>query len=212
MRRNDSTSARHGCHSARLDRRGLGRDTVRMKHPFELLSPSAFRWLYWTLLAVTAGLAALLGSLGQVYSAKETADGRSFDVIDFELAHTPAAAREMMETWGEEGVRAARRQTVLDYPFLLCYSCLIALGIIAVLHNARGGVAALGRGLAWCQWIAALLDAVENAGLLIILSGRPETPWPQIAFYCAGLKFALITVGVLYILIALPLGRRKGGL
>ena len=159
------------------------------------------RRLVWLAILIVTGvvLLQLLPSLGHSDFFRE--EGRRV-----------VPAREMLETWGEEGVRAARRQTVLDYPFLLCYSCLIALGIVAVLRNARGGVAALGRGLAWCQWIAALLDAVENAGLLIILSGRPETPWPQIAFYCAGLKFALITVGVLYILIALPLGRRKGGL
>lgn len=59
----------------------------------------------------------------------------------------------------------------------------------------------LGEVLAWGQWLAALLDAVENVGLLRMIDGARLAKWPALARWCAIPKFALIVIGTLYVLI-----------
>lgn len=49
------------------------------------------------------------------------------------------------------------------------------------------------------QLFAAMLDAAENFALLKILGETIRNPWPQIARWCAILKFVI--AGVTYVLI-----------
>ena len=56
--------------------------------------------------------------------------------------------------------------------------------------------------LAWGLWIAALFDAVENFSLITILFGTATSPYPEIAQACAGIKFSLILLGLVYCLLA----------
>ena len=65
--------------------------------------------------------------------------------------------------------------------------------------------------MAWVAFAAAGFDYVENLGLGISLWGHPASPWPQVAFVAAVLKFAAIYSALLYALsgmIAALLGRR----
>ena len=56
----------------------------------------------------------------------------------------------------------------------------------------------LGLALAWGQWLAALLDALENVALLRMLRGPETHPWPRVARWSAIPKFALVAAGALY--------------
>jgi hypothetical protein len=68
----------------------------------------------------------------------------------------------------------------------------------------RFGVVATGlSALAWRQWLAAGLDAVENCALTLMLLNAPVEPWPQVAFWCAAAKFTLIVAGPFAALLAL---------
>ncbi|MEE8390887.1 MAG: hypothetical protein V3S14_08865 [Anaerolineae bacterium] len=58
--------------------------------------------------------------------------------------------------------------------------------------------ASFGLLLAWGQWLAALLDGVENTALWNILANGPSTPWPQVAWWCAAVKFTLVILGLIY--------------
>ena len=55
--------------------------------------------------------------------------------------------------------------------------------------------------LAWGQWLAALLDAIENGALLTMLLDVPAQPWPVVAWWCAIAKFALVLLGLLFVLV-----------
>jgi hypothetical protein len=46
--------------------------------------------------------------------------------------------------------------------------------------------------------LAALLDATENAALIVMLWGTLVEPLPSIARWCATGKFTLIAVGLVY--------------
>ena len=56
--------------------------------------------------------------------------------------------------------------------------------------------------LAWGQWLAAALDAVENFALFTMLVMAPAEPWPQVAWWCAAIKFGLVIAGLLLVLAA----------
>lgn len=178
-----------------------------MKHPYECISATRRRLLYWLCLFGTLAVAGVLGNLAQGFAQQVGNAGESYDILAFEFAHTPDTARRIVEVWGEAGVAAAQRQTWFDFVFLLLYPNAIALGILAVIAGtgAQGWVATAGRSLAWAQWLAGFLDAVENAMLLRILSGEFGSPGPEVAFYCATIKFVIVVAGILYLLACLPL-------
>jgi hypothetical protein len=49
--------------------------------------------------------------------------------------------------------------------------------------------------------VAALLDAVENAALLTMLVNGVTSPWPQISFASATIKFGLVILGLAFVLV-----------
>jgi hypothetical protein len=67
--------------------------------------------------------------------------------------------------------------------------------------------------MAWVATAAIGFDYVENLGLGISLWDEPASPWPQIAWVAAVLKFTGIYSSLLYALsgvIAALLARRRG--
>ncbi len=53
------------------------------------------------------------------------------------------------------------------------------------------------------QFVAALFDAIENIALIKLLLGSNNSLFPSIAYYFALIKFAIIAIGILYIIIGL---------
>ncbi|HUS94261.1 MAG TPA: hypothetical protein VMZ24_03680 [Patescibacteria group bacterium] len=49
--------------------------------------------------------------------------------------------------------------------------------------------------------MAALLDAIEDAVLLKMLDAGVSSPWPQISFVCAIVKFGLIFLGLTFVIV-----------
>jgi len=180
-----------------------------MTHPLEQLAPKTLRNLYWAFFLATALVGAALSTIGARYANIEQ-DGKRYDVIAFEFAKTPEAVEAMKAVWGPEGIAAARLQTWLDFIFLGCYSTLIALGCLALISQvAPGRLRTTGVLLAWTQWLAAALDAIENIGLLRSLAAPATNPWPAISYYAAAPKFAIVGAGILFILLFLPLAWRN---
>ena len=72
----------------------------------------------------------------------------------------------------------------------------------SVLQARRWPFASSAMFLAWGLWLAAFLDAVENAVLIVMLFGAVVNPLPQIAYFCAFIKFSLVFAGLIYIFYA----------
>ncbi len=66
--------------------------------------------------------------------------------------------------------------------------------------------------LAWAQWLAALLDAVEDIALLFMLRRGASRPWPRVARWCGVIEVSLKSAGAaraaVGVLARLP--RRRG--
>jgi hypothetical protein len=156
--------------------------------------------VFFTLLAMTALISAALLLTGEPLRTIPAPAG----ILSYEFAGTTAKAAEIFNSWDEKAKSAAGFNLGLDYLFLLAYSTTLALGILWVAaglnHKARA-LAAVSI-LAWGQWFAAVLDALENAALLTMLLNAPADPWPAVAFICASLKFLLIGLGLLYTITA----------
>ncbi len=168
-----------------------------MNHPLERIHPNQRSRIFFALLGLTILLLLSMNFIGLPLNTAAAPQG----IISFEFATTPDRAQQMLDSWSPEArVRAGFIQG-LDFLFPMAYSTTVGLGcVLAAGVIARRGQAAsrLGSWLAWGLWLAAALDYIENIGLLFLLFGMVQSPYPQIAAVCATIKFALLAAGLIY--------------
>lgn len=138
----------------------------------------------------------------------------------FELAGDADKARKVLDE-SEKADKDARAKfkTALgwDFLFILIYPLCGAVGCLLVIkflstHELTG--VRPGFVLLALLPLAAILDVVENYALLKILRGPIESPWPEIAKWCAIPKFAIVGLVLLYELFGVVMWivtRIKGG-
>lgn len=163
-------------------------------HPF-LSIPSAWQW----------GL--LLALVVPFVLVGKRADGglRSAGlgkIGDLELAFTKERANTLLKDW-RAVLPGVKTGVYWDYLLIVIYSCGAALMCSLASRVAAGTWASLGNWFAWGAWLAGLCDALENAGLLVMLkqySARETVaqPAPLMTGFFAAIKFALIGASVLY--------------
>jgi hypothetical protein len=171
-----------------------------MHHPLESIQARQRRPIFALLLILT--LLVIIGM--QAVSGPLTTAAAPSGIVSYELARDVAAAQAILDSW-DAGVRVRVGLNLgLDYLFLVLYSTAIACAcawIGGALRERLRPLASLGSLLAWGQWLAALLDAIENAALLTMLLDAPARPWPAVAWWCAVPKFALVLLGLLFALV-----------
>lgn len=108
-------------------------------------------------------------------------------VIPFELAGTAAEAESILDRWGPDGRRAARRSMWLDFGYMTSYGVL--LGLLVDRRRRRrvhhSWVPALAAG-------AVAADAIEGVALLRVLDRRNIAANARRAQIAASVKFAVI--------------------
>lgn len=122
-------------------------------------------------------------------------------IVNLEFAGTPAVANKVIAGFGAKVTRL-KPQLYVDFGFMAAYSTFLAaacfIGADACRANQWPMLATVGLAIAWLQWVAGGLDAVENISLLTFLGDRTGALWPLIARYSALAKFALAIVGCGY--------------
>ena len=101
-------------------------------------------------------------------------------IVSFGLAGNQAVAQEILASWDSTARVYAGLSLGLDYLFMAAYATAISLGCVWAVRSLRlprwlGG---LGIFLAWGQFVAAGLDAVENVALIQQLLGAQAAAWP----------------------------------
>jgi hypothetical protein len=173
-----------------------------MVHPFENIPQDNLRRLFIPLLAATL---AMMGLMALISTPLETEDA-PYGIISFELAGTMETTESILASWDESAKLHAAFGLGLDYLYMLLYSCTIGIACIwaaGVLRLRHFPLVGFGIGLAWAQWLAAALDAIENAGLTILLFGRSSEFWAGLSRWCALGKFALIFAGLTWVFFGL---------
>ncbi|SFF41697.1 hypothetical protein [Thermoflexibacter ruber] len=125
-------------------------------------------------------------------------------IISYELAFDIEKAQFIVNSWDKSASISASFNIGFDYLFLVLYSTTIAFACVW-LANLAGNVkfAKIAYLIAWLQWLAAFLDAVENTALYFFLQSPTQAFLPPIAFWCAICKFLLVGMGLLCSLLGL---------
>lgn len=169
-----------------------------ISHPLSRISAQSRPAVFAVLLAVTLLIMLILNITG---SPLRTAEAPTA-IVSYELAGNVETAEAILNSWDDEAKIYAGFNLGFDYLWMIFYSTTIALGLVwtADAFNLKGTLGAALNLLAWGQWLAALLDALENIALTVMLFGQAAAPWPQIAYWSAVIKFALVILGILVIL------------
>lgn len=168
-----------------------------MVHPFEKIPPEWAKKLFW--ITFIASLLILL--IFRVIGAPLNTDAAPSGIVSYELAGNVAKAQAIVDSWDQTARLYAAFGLGFDFLFMLVYSSAIALGCVmaaGVLHRYNWPLAKVGTWLAWGLWLAALMDAVENVALTVILVSKVYSPLPELAGWCATIKFNLILIGLVY--------------
>lgn len=156
----------------------------------------------WVLGIATAVLFVVLGLLDL-----RMQDTGGPGIVGFELAGSTERATQILGEWGEAGQDAARLSLWLDFLFLIAYGAFLPLAILAVRDAARrngwDGYARYGTAIAVLPVAAALCDAIEDVGLLLVLQGHGASQAPEAATAFALLKFAALAIALIYLLAGL---------
>jgi hypothetical protein len=193
-----------------------------MDHPLEFVPEEYRKRLFFTLLALTLILFAIFRVLDQPLRTPASPNG----IVSFELARSPARAQSIIDVWtgrtviysdggNQNAVTAQPGESFtfnpipiiqasfglgIDYLFMPLYAFTLAFGALLAAGRHSGWLKSLGAVAGYGAFAAASFDAVENYALLQILLNKIQSPYPEIAFYCASIKFGLLVFGLIYVL------------
>jgi hypothetical protein len=120
-------------------------------------------------------------------------------IVTFELAHSVERSAAILASWNAEARASARMSLIVDYLFMIAYPATLAIGCVTVAARISArwpGAARVARTVAAGALVAGALDAVENAALLVQLSGGAAELPALIAWGCATVKFALVVMAI----------------
>jgi len=175
-----------------------------VRHPFVWLSEPGQKRAFLGIFVFTLATMMSMNIIGHPLVNETAPQG----IVSFEFAGTFEIAQQMMASWGEKALISAGLSLGFDYLFLVTYAICIGLGCVLVARAMQHRVRILmpiGALLAWAQFLAAILDAIENYALIRVLLGSTENLWPALARLCAGPKFLIVAAGLLYIILGLIL-------
>jgi len=166
-------------------------------HPLQGIPAYARPKVFVALLLLTVLVMAVFALTG----APLTTSAAPLGIVSLELAGNAATAERILASWDDNTRLRAAFGLGIDYLYMPLYSTTIGLACVwaaEALRRRRWPFVAAGSPLAWGLWLAALADAIENVALATIMFHGVAEPWPQVSFWCASVKFALIILGLLY--------------
>jgi hypothetical protein len=187
-----------------------------MRHPLEFVPNQQRKRLFFTVLALTLVLFAVLRVLDQPLRTEAAPNG----IVSLELAGNPRSARVITNSWKQMSLQLstvvgkpdpnivnvpyvlAAFGLGIDYLFMPLYALGLAFGTLLAAQKHEGWIESLGAVAGYGAFAAALFDAMENYALLQVLLGDVQSSYPALAAFCAIMKFGLIVFGLLYVLVA----------
>ncbi len=176
---------------------------MQLRHPFVSLSASGQNWAFILFFILSILVMVSLQMTGAPLRTDVSPNG----IISFEFAGELDLAQRMVDSWGHTGRIYAGLNLGLDYLFLAVYACAISLGCVLVARKLDPGNPALANAgviIAYAQFLAAILDCIENYGLIQVLLGTETEAWPLVAKWCAWPKFLIVGAGLIYVMAGTP--------
>ena len=187
-----------------------------MTHPLDFIPSDKRKLVFFAFLAGTLILFAVFRVLDTPLQTSAAPKG----IVSFELAGTAFQAQAIIDSWHEMAymISSVEGEPVpgfvsrafsfaafglgLDYLFMPVYATALALGILLSAGRHEHWFATFGTWLGWGAYAAALFDAVENYALArMLLMNQVWSPYPEVAAFCASVKFGLLSLGLVYALV-----------
>ncbi len=191
-----------------------------MTHPLDFLPLNLRKPLFFTLLALTVILFAVLGIVDKPLQTPAAPCG----IVSFELAasprvskvmidlrlfcpkarealpllESPESSKRMVDSWDADARLSAAFSLGLDYLFMPIYAFALAFGALLAMGKFSGWIKSLGAVAGWGAFGAALFDMVENYALWRVLLGDVDSSFPEVAAFCASIKFILFFLALFY--------------
>ena len=172
---------------------------MRWVPPFDNLSNSARKRVIVITLVMSAILLVALRTLDTPLRNNTAPRG----IVSFELAQNYNASKQILDSWSAEAKVNAALSLGLDFLFLIIYAFFISFSCIqvgAALKDDHSIFLSVAVVLAWAQFLAAILDAIENLALIQLLLNSSRKWLPYLAHWCAIVKFSIVAAGLIFIL------------
>jgi hypothetical protein len=115
-----------------------------------------------------------------------------FNIVQYEMAGSIDAIIPMLNTWKQTGAMSSLFFLLgFDYLFMMVYGFslwFVCMQVAERFNSLREIIIVL----AWCQPIAAMLDAIENFALYQLAMGVKDNILPTIALWTAVPKFVIV--------------------
>ena len=194
-----------------------------MQHPLAFVPNQYRKRIFFTFLFLTLILFGVFRVLDQPLHTRAAPNG----IVSFELAGNASQAIAITREWKRSSLLLsavagqANPDIVnipyafaafglgIDYLFMPLYAFALAFGTLLAAGRHTGWLRSLGAAAGYGAFAAPFFDAVENFALFQVLLGKTFSPYPEIAFYCASMKFSLLILGLAYALSGWLLPRAK---
>jgi hypothetical protein len=149
------------------------------------------------LLLGTLIMIVVMGKTGAPLKTAATPNG----ILNLEFAYDTVKTNTVIQAWsaGDNNniISDAQINTYLDFIFIFFYALFLfyTCDKIARISKSKAG-AMIANGIIW----AGLLDILENAGMLMTLSGKVSGTAAFMTTFFSVLKWGLVIVAVLYLL------------
>lgn len=164
-----------------------------MQHPLEFIPQTLRKPLFYFFLAFTVLIFGVFRPLDKPLQTSAAPSG----IVSFELARTLDSSQAMINSWDENARLAAAFGLGFDYLFMPIYAVALSLGLLLAGNGKANWYRSITAWLGWGAFVAALFDVVENYCLWHALTGSVDPIFPQIAAFCATIKFTLLIAGLL---------------
>ena len=171
---------------------------MRLISPFDRFSTPVQKRILVIALILSAALLTTMRVLDQTLRTPDALRG----IVSFELAKNMGASRQIMNSWNQQAIQNAVLSLGLDYLFLMVYAVFISTACIQIskaIQHRSPLIVVTGTALAWAQFLAAILDAVENWALIALLQNSERMWLPAMARACAIVKFSIVGAGLLFV-------------
>ena len=172
---------------------------MKVKSPIQSLSHNIQLRLFTVFAIMTLLLLVIISYTGSPLNTEAAPMG----IVSFELAGSGSRTEAILSSWDWNAKLHAAFSLGLDFLFIPAYVAAFSLGCSLSSWSVRSRswpLAGTGNLLVWGVILAGLLDVIENASLLVILLGKVTSLWSRLASLCAGIKFGLLFLALVYIL------------
>ena len=164
-----------------------------MKHPLDFIPQTLRKPLFYFFFTCTLVIFGVFRPLDVPLQTSAAPNG----IVSFELARALDSSQAIIRSWDENARLVAAFGLGFDYLFMPVYAVALSLGLLLAGNEKPNLYHSLTVWLGWGAFAAALFDMIENYALWRALTGSVDPMFPQIAAFCATIKFILLIVGLL---------------